>query len=88
MFTDHVNVSQILVPKELLPGDGHNDTVYISASPGYEKDSFKFNVYLPLKLLYGMPSAARTWHTTIDSKRSRKSCKWLQEGQILFGNQV
>jgi len=40
MFTDHVNISQILVPKELLPGDGQNDTVYISAPPGYKEDPF------------------------------------------------
>ena len=29
MFTDHVDISQAFVQGELLPGDGHNDKVYI-----------------------------------------------------------
>jgi len=43
MFTDHVDISQACVQDELLPGDGHNGNVYISAPPGYEEDPL--NVY-------------------------------------------
>jgi len=57
MFTDHVDISQAFVQGELLPGDGHNGNVYISATPGYEEDLL--NVYRLLKPLYGIPSAAR-----------------------------
>jgi len=57
MFTDHVDISQAFVQGELLPGDGHNDKVYISAPPVCQKDPL--NVYRLLKPLYGMPSAAR-----------------------------
>ncbi len=38
MFTDHVDVSQAFVQGDLLPVDGHNDKVYISAPPGYPED--------------------------------------------------
>jgi hypothetical protein len=38
MFTDHVDISQAFVQGDLLPGDGHNDKVYISAPPGYPED--------------------------------------------------
>ena len=34
MFMDHVDISQAFVQGELLPGDGHNEKVYISAPPG------------------------------------------------------
>ena len=59
MFTDHVDISQGFVQGELLPGDGHNGKVYISSPPGYDEDPL--HVYR----LYGMPSAARGWHTTM-----------------------
>jgi len=54
MLTDHVEISQAFVQGKLLPGDGHNGNVYISAPPGYEEDPL--NVYYLLKPLYGMPS--------------------------------
>jgi hypothetical protein len=31
MFTDHVDISQVFVQGDLLPGDGYNGKVYISA---------------------------------------------------------
>ena len=65
MFTDHVDISQAFVQGELLPGDGHNRNVYISSPLGYEEDSRY--IYRLLKPLYGMPSAARAWHTTMAS---------------------
>jgi hypothetical protein len=40
-----------------LPGDGHNDKVYISAPPGYPEDPE--TCYLLQKTLYDMPSVAR-----------------------------
>ena len=70
MFTDHVDISQAFVQGELLPGDGHNETVYISSPPGYEED-FRHN-YRLLKPLYGMPSAARAWHTTMSAFLERE----------------
>jgi len=73
MFTDHVNISQAFVQGELLPGDGHNGNVYMSAPSGYEEDSL--NVYRLLKPLHGMPSAARAWHTTISAFLQRKGCE-------------
>ena len=58
MFIDHVDISQVFVQGELLPGgDGHNGNVYVSALPGYEKDLL--NAYRPLRSLYEMPSVAR-----------------------------
>ncbi len=33
MFTDHVDIFQAFVQGDLLPGDGHNGKVYISAPP-------------------------------------------------------
>jgi len=65
MFTDHVDISQAFVQGELLPGDSHNGNVYISVPPGYEEDPLY--VYRLLKPLYGMPSAARVWHTTMSA---------------------
>ena len=38
MMTDHVDISQACVQGELLPGDGYNGKVYISAPPGYYQD--------------------------------------------------
>jgi len=69
MFTDHVDMSQAFVQDEHLPGDSHNGNEYISFPPGYEEDPL--NVYrlssFKLKPQYGMPSAARAWHTTMSS---------------------
>ena len=50
MFMDHVDISQAFVQGELLPGDGHNGNVYISAPPGYDEDPLY--VYRLRKLLY------------------------------------
>ena len=72
-FTDHVDISQAFVQGELLPGDGHNGNVYISAPPGYEEDPL--DVYRLLKPLYGMPSAARAWHTTMSAFLQREGCE-------------
>ncbi len=38
MFMDHVDISQAFCQGDLLPGDGHNGKVYISAPPGYPED--------------------------------------------------
>jgi len=65
MFTDYVNGSQAFVQEELLPGDGHNGKVYISSPPGYDRGPLY--VYRLLMPLYGMPSAARAWHTTMSA---------------------
>jgi hypothetical protein len=73
MFTDHVDISQAFVQGELLPGDGHNGNVYISSPPGYEEDSRY--IYRLLKPLYGMPSAARAWHTTMSAFLEREGCE-------------
>jgi len=73
MFTDHVDISEAFVEGELLPGDGHNGNVYISSPPGYEED-FRHN-YRLLKPLYGMPSAARAWHTRMSAFLEREGCE-------------
>ena len=73
MFADHVNISQAFVQGELLPGDRHNGNVYISAPPGYKEDPL--NVYRLLNPLYGMPSAAYAWHTTMNAFLQRKGCE-------------
>jgi len=73
MLTDHVDISQAFVQGEPFPGDGHNGNVYISAPPGYKEDHL--NVYRLLKSLYGMPSAARAWHTTMSAFLQREGCK-------------
>jgi len=70
MFTDHVDVFQAFVQGELLPGEGHNGKVYISSPPGY--DEHPLYVYRLLKPLYGMPSAARAWHTTMSAFLAKK----------------
>ena len=62
MHLASVDISQAFVQGELLPGDGYNGKVYISAPPGYDEDPLY--VYLLRKPPYGMPSAARAWHTT------------------------
>ena len=38
MFCDHVDMSQAFCQGELLPGDGQNGKVYISAPPGFDED--------------------------------------------------
>jgi len=73
MFKDQVDISQAFVQGELLPGDGHNGNVYMSAPPGYEEDFL--NVYRLLKPLYRMPSAARAWHTTLSAFLQREGCE-------------
>jgi len=72
MFTDHADISQAFVQGELLPGDGHNGKVYISSPPGYDEDPL--HVYCLLKPLYGMPSAARAWHTTMSAFLAKEGC--------------
>ena len=57
MFMDHVDISQAFCQGDLLPGDGHNGKVYISAPPGYPEDPDI--CYLLRKPLYGMSSADR-----------------------------
>ena len=45
--------------------DGHNGKVYISPPPGFtEDDGYVYQLRPPL---YGMPSAARAWHTTMSA---------------------
>jgi hypothetical protein len=72
MMTDHVDISQAFVQGELLPGDGYNGKVYISAPPGYDEDPEY--VYLLMRPLYGMPSAARAWHTTMSAILKQEGC--------------
>jgi len=72
MFTDHVDFSQTFVQGELLPGDGHNGKVYFFSTPGYDEDPLY--VYRLLKPLYGMPPAARAWHTTIHAFLAKEGC--------------
>jgi len=72
MFTDHVDISQAFVQGELLPGDGHNGKVCISSPLGYDKDPLY--VYRLLKPHYGMPSAARAWHTTMSAFLAKEGC--------------
>jgi len=64
-FTDHVDILQAFVQEELLPGDGYNGKVYNSLIPRYHEDLLY--VSRLLKPLYGMPSAARAWHTTMSA---------------------
>ena len=75
MFTDHVDISQSFVQGELLPGDGHNGNVYISAPPGYDEDPLY--VYRLHKPLYGMSSAARAWHMTMSAFLHEKAARPL-----------
>jgi len=73
VFTDYFDIHQIFVQGELLPGDGHNANIYNSSPPGYEDDSRY--IYCLLKPLYGMPSAARAWHTTMNTLLEREGCE-------------
>jgi hypothetical protein len=72
MFCDHVDISQAFVQGDLLPGDGHNGKVYISPPPGFTEDNGY--VYQLRRPLYGMPSAARAWHTTMSAYLKSQGC--------------
>jgi hypothetical protein len=72
MLCDHVDISQAFVQGDLLPGDGHNGKVYISPPPGYTEDNcYDYQLRRPL---YGMPSAARAWHTTMSAYLKSQGC--------------
>jgi len=75
MFIYCVDIFQAFkfIQGELLPKDSHNGNVYISFPLGYEEDSRY--IYRLLKPLYGMPSAARAWHTTISTFLEKEGCK-------------
>ena len=68
MMTDHVDISQAFEQGEILPGDGYNGKVYISAPPGYDEDPEY--VYLLLKPLYG----CLAWHTTMSAFLKHEGC--------------
>ena len=73
MLPDHVDISQAFVQGELLPGDGHNGTVYIF----HPQDTLKIlsiDVYRLLQPLYSMPSAARACHTTMSASFGKEGC--------------
>jgi len=72
MFTDHVNISQAFVQGEHLPGDDHNGKVYTSSHLGYDEDPL--HMYRLFKPLYGMPSAARAWHTKMSALLAKEGC--------------
>jgi hypothetical protein len=72
MHCDHVDISQAFVQGDLLPGDGYNGKVYISAPPGYNEDPNY--VYQLRRPLYGMPSAARAWHHTMSAYLKSQGC--------------
>jgi hypothetical protein len=72
MHCDHVDISQAFVQGDLLPGDGHNGKVYISAPPGFDEDPNY--VYQLRRPLYGMPSAARAWHHTMSAYLKSQGC--------------
>ncbi len=72
MHTDHVDISQAFTQGELLQGDGQNGKVYISAPPGYPEDPAY--CYLLKRPLYGMPSAARAWFTTMSEFLKTEGC--------------
>jgi len=72
MYTDHVDISQAFVQRELLPGDDHNGKLYIFSPPGYDEDPL--HVSRLLKPLYGILSAARAWHTTMSACLAKEGC--------------
>jgi hypothetical protein len=72
MYCGHVYISQAFVQGDLLPGDGHNGKVYISAPPGFDEDPNY--VYRLRRPLYGMPSAARAWHHTMSAYLKSQGC--------------
>ena len=73
MHCDHVDISQAFVQGDLLPGDGYQGKVYISPPPGFNEDPDY--VYQLRRPLYGMPSAARAWHSTMSSFLKEQGCK-------------
>jgi hypothetical protein len=73
MHCDHVDISQAFVQGDLLPGDGYQGKVYISPPPGFNEDPNY--VYQLRRPLYGMPSAARAWHSTMSSFLKEQGCK-------------
>ena len=73
MHCDHVDISQAFVQGDLLPGDGYQGKVYISPPKGFDEDPDY--VYELRRPLYGMPSAARAWHTTMSSYLKDQGCK-------------
>ena len=74
MYCGHVYISQAFVQGDLLPGDGHNGKVYISAPPGFEEDPNY--LYLLRRPLYGMPSADRAWHHTMSAYLKVRDAPW------------
>ena len=69
---DHVDISLAFVQGDLLPGDGYNGKVYISPTPGFtEDDGYVYQLRRPL---YGMPSAARAWRTTMSAYLKSQRC--------------
>ena len=69
---DHEDISQAFVQGKLLPGDGYNGKIYISAPPGYDEDPAY--VYRLRRPLYGMPSATRAWHKTRSAFLKQEGC--------------
>ena len=74
MSTDHIDISQAFVQGELLPRDGNNGKVYIASPLGYDELEDPLFVYRLLKPLYGMPSAARAWHTAMSTFLAKEGC--------------
>jgi hypothetical protein len=72
MHCDHVDISQAFCQGDLLPDDGYNGKVFISPTPGYDEDPDY--VYHLRKQLYGMPSAAHTWHHTMSAYLKSQAC--------------
>ncbi len=72
MHGDHVDISQAFVQGDLLPGDGHNGKVYISAPPGFDEDSYY--VCQLRRPLFGTPSAARAWLHTMRAYLKSQGC--------------
>ena len=73
MHCDHVDISQAFVQGDLLPGDGYLGKVYISPPPGADEDpDYVWELKRPL---YGMPSAARAWHTTMSGYLKSQGCR-------------
>jgi len=73
--------SQSSVLVELLPGDGHDENVYIeyiSSPPGFKENSW--HIYRLLKPLHGMPSAAHAWHTAMSDSWSLSHLGHLYPG--------
>ena len=69
---DHVDISQAFVQGDLLPGDGYDGKVHVSAPPGHHEDPNY--VYQLRRPPYGMPSAARAWHHTMSAYFKSQGC--------------